>query len=195
MRPGLSAERRDRTRFVSERTCDALVILRTVQSISSSQGVVPRAARWYPSYERMQIEVHTRRRFGAREEDIAGWHVVRVTGEVDANTAGMLPTLVLYAVRRGAEQVCLDLSDLERVDRSGAEALRRCTRAARHAGGRLAMIEPDDPGVAEVLADTGVAHDVPVVSQREQLAAHPPRPRRGDAPRGATRPRPRSRAG
>ena len=88
----------------------------------------------------MQIEVHTRRRFGAREEDIAGWHVVRVTGEVDANTAGMLPTLVLYAVRRGAEQVCLDLSDLERVDRSGAEALRRCTRAARYAGGRLAMI-------------------------------------------------------
>jgi anti-anti-sigma factor len=119
----------------------------------------------------MQIEVHTRRRFGAREEDIAGWHVVRVTGEVDANTAGMLPTLVLYAVRRGAEQVCLDLSDLERVDRSGAEALRRCTRAARYAGGRLAMIEPDDPGVAEVLADTGVARDVPVVSQREQLAA------------------------
>ena len=113
----------------------------------------------------MQIEVHTRRRFGAREEDIAGWHVVRVTGEVDANTAGMLPTLVLYAVRRGAEQVCLDLSDLERVDRSGAEALRRCTRAARYAGGRLAMIEPDDPGVAEVLADTGVARDVPVVSQ------------------------------
>ena len=143
----------------------------------------------------MQIEVHTRRRFGAREEDIAGWHVVRVTGEVDANTAGMLPTLVLYAVRRGAEQVCLDLSDLERVDRSGAEALRRCTRAARYAGGRLAMIEPDDPGVAEVLADTGVARDVPVVSQREQLAAHPPRSRRGDGPRGATRPRPRSRAG
>ena len=142
----------------------------------------------------MQIEVHTRRRFGAREEDIAGWHVVRVTGEVDANTAGMLPTLVLYAVRRGAEQVCLDLSDLERVDRSGAEALRRCTRAARYAGGRLAMIEPDDPGVAEVLADTGVARDVPVVSQREQLTARPPRARRGDAPRGAIRPRPRSRA-
>ena len=147
-----------------------------------------------PSVGRMHIEVHTRRRFGAHEEDIAGWHIVRVTGEVDANTAGMLPTLVLYAVRRGAEQVCLDLSDVERVDRSGAEALRRCTRAARYAGGRLAMIEPDDPGVAEVLADTGVARDVPVVSQSEQLAA-PPRPRRGDAPRGATRPRPRSRAG
>jgi anti-anti-sigma factor len=142
----------------------------------------------------MQIEVHTRRRFGAREEDIAGWHVVRVTGEVDAATAGMLPTLVLYAVRRGAEQVCLDLTALERVDRSGCEALRRCKRAARYAGGRLAMIAPDDPGVAEVLADTGVARDVPVVSQRVQLAACPPRSRRGDAPRAATRPRPRSRA-
>jgi anti-anti-sigma factor len=142
----------------------------------------------------MQIEVHTRSRFGAREEDIAGWHVVRVTGEVDANTAGMLPTLVLYAVRRGAEQVCLDLTALERVDRSGCEALRRCKRAARYAGGRLAMIEPDDPGVAEVLADTGVARDVPIVSRRVQLAACPPRSRRGDTPRAATRPRPRSRA-
>jgi anti-sigma B factor antagonist len=141
----------------------------------------------------MQIEVHTRRPFGAREEDIAGWHVVHVTGEVDAQTAGMLPTLVLYAVRRGAEQVCLDLTALERVDRSGAEALRRCTRAARHAGGRLAMIAPDDPGVAEVLADSGVARDLPVVSPREQFVAGRARPRR-DRPLGATRPRPRSRA-
>jgi anti-anti-sigma factor len=139
-------------------------------------------------YRRMEIEVHTRRHFGAHEEDVAGWHVVHVTGEVDAHTAGMLPTLVLYAVRRGAEQVCLDLTALERVDRSGAEALRRCTRAARYAGGRLAMIEPDDPGVAEVLADTGVVRDVPVVSRREQLVAGRARPR-GDTPRAATRPR------
>jgi len=139
----------------------------------------------------MQIEVHTRRPFGAREEDIAGWHVLHVTGEVDAHTAGMLPTLVLYAVRRGAEQVCLDLTALERVDRSGADALRRCTRAARYAGGRLAMIEPDDPGVAEVLADSGVARDVPVVSRREQLVSGRGRSRR-DAPLGATRPRRRS---
>lgn len=136
----------------------------------------------------MQIEVHTRRHFGAREEDVAGWHVVHVTGEVDAHTAGMLPTLVLYAVRRGAEQVCLDLTALKRVDRSGAEALRRCTRAARHAGGRLAMIEPDDPHVAEVLADSGVARDVPVVSRREQLVEGHAQPRR-DRPLGATRPR------
>jgi len=91
--------------------------------------------------------------------------VLRLTGEVDAQTAGLLPTLVVYAVRRGARQVCLDLTALDRVDRSGAEALRRCTSAARYAGGRLAMIEPDDPGVAEVLEDTGVAGDMPVVDR------------------------------
>jgi anti-anti-sigma factor len=142
----------------------------------------------------MQIEVHTRGRFGAREEDVAGWHVLRLTGEVDVHTAGLLPTLVVYAVRRGAERVCLDLTALERVDRSGAEALRRCKRAARYAGGRLAMIEPDDPDVAEVLEDSGVARDLPRLSPGDRLAASPP-PRR-DAerrdiprPRGATRPR------
>ena len=121
----------------------------------------------------MQIELHTRRPFGAREEDVGGWHVVRVTGEVDAGTAGLLPTLVVYAVRRGAQQVCLDLSELERVDRSGAEALRRCTRAARYAGGELAMVAPDDPAVAEVLEDSGVSRDVPRLATppRRQPAA------------------------
>jgi anti-anti-sigma factor len=120
----------------------------------------------------MQIELHTRRPFGASEEDVGGWHVLRVTGEVDAATAGLLPTLVVYAVRRGAQQVCLDLSHLERVDRSGAEALRRCERAARYVGGDLAMVAPDDPAVAEVLDDSGVSDEVPKL-------ATPPRPRSG----------------
>jgi anti-sigma B factor antagonist len=132
----------------------------------------------------MQIELHTRRPFGANEEDVGGWRVVRVTGEVDAANAGLLPTLVLYAVRRGAQQVCLDLSGVERVDRSGAEALRRCTRAARYAGGRLALITPGDPGVAEVLAESGVSRDVPHYADRRDL------PGTGGPQRaGATRPR------
>jgi anti-anti-sigma regulatory factor len=130
----------------------------------------------------MQIELHTRRPFGAHEEDVGAWRVLHVTGEVDAATAGILPTLVVYAVRRGARQVCLDLSAVERVDRSGAEGLRRCTRAARYGGGRLAMIEPADPGVAEILADSGVSRDVPHYSGREQLRGAG-RARRGRAER------------
>ena len=141
----------------------------------------------------MSIEVHTRRPFGAHEEDVAGWHVLRLTGEVDAHTAGLLPTLVVYAVRRGARQVCLDLTALERVDRSGAEALRRCTSAARHAGGHVAMLEPDDPGVAEVLEDTGVAGAVPRVEGDERPALGRGRVRHGPAGlAGATRQRRRS---
>jgi anti-anti-sigma factor len=138
----------------------------------------------------MQIEVHTRRPFGAREEDVGAWRVLRVTGEVDAGTSGLLPTLVMYAVRRGAQQVCLDLSAVERLDRSGAEALRRCTRAARYAGGRLAMIEPRDAGVADVLDHSGAGRDVPRYREREQLPG-PGRRRRSGEPARATRPRPR----
>jgi anti-anti-sigma regulatory factor len=141
----------------------------------------------------MNIEVHTRRRFGAREEDVAGWHVLRVTGEVGAGTAGLLPTLVVYAVRRGARQVCLDLTALERVDRRGAEALRRCTHAARYAGGRLAMIEPDDPDVAEALEDSGAVGGMQRLDRDEHPALGRGRPRRGPSERvGATRPRRRS---
>ena len=139
----------------------------------------------------MEIEVHTRRRFGAHEEDVGGWHMVRVTGEVDAGTAGVLPTLVTSALRHGAERVCLDLTELERVDRSGAQALRRCTRAARYAGGRLAMIGPDDPDVAEVLEDQGLAREVTLLARREELLGPPQRPRRG-GPEPATPPPPRS---
>jgi anti-anti-sigma regulatory factor len=127
----------------------------------------------------MNIEVHTRRRFGAREEDVAGWHVLRVTGEVGAGTAGLLPTL--------------DLTALERVDRSGAEALRRCTHAARYAGGRLAMIEPDDPDVAEALEDSGAVGGMQRLDRDEHPALGRGRPRRGPSERvGATRPRRRS---
>jgi anti-anti-sigma factor len=133
----------------------------------------------------MQIELHTRRPFGAHEEDVGDWRVLRLTGEVDAGTAGLLPTLVVYAVRRGARQVCIDLSDVERVDHSGVEALRRCTRAARYAGGRLALIEPGDPGVADAIADSGVDSDVARYADRGQLPGTGRR-RPGD---GATRPR------
>jgi anti-anti-sigma regulatory factor len=130
----------------------------------------------------MQIELHTRRPFGAHEEDVGAWRVLHVTGEVDAGTAGLLPTLVVYAVRRGARQVCLDLSAVERVDRSGAESLRRCTHAARYAGGRLAMIAPGDPDVAEMVADSGVSRDVPQYLGRGQRS-RAGRPRRGRAGR------------
>ena len=119
----------------------------------------------------MQIEVHTRRPFRAQEEDVAGWRVLRVTGEVDADTAGLLSTLVLYAVRRGAERVCIDLTALERLDTGAADALRRCRRAAQFAGGRLAVIPPADPDVAEALEHTGVRRDVPLLARRELVGA------------------------
>ena len=117
----------------------------------------------------MRTEIHTRRPFGADEEDIGGWRVLRVTGEVDAGTGGLLSTLVVYAVRHGASRVCIDLTALERVDSGGADALRRSTRAARHAGGRVAVISPGDPRVAGVLERTGVRRDVPLLSRRDQL--------------------------
>jgi anti-anti-sigma factor len=118
----------------------------------------------------MRTEVHTRRPFGADEEDVGGWRVLHVTGEVDAGSAGLLSTLVLYAVRRGARNVCLDLTDLQRVDPSGVEALRRCQRAAGFEGGRLAVIRPGDPVVARVLENSGVRRDLRLLARREQLA-------------------------
>jgi anti-anti-sigma factor len=118
----------------------------------------------------MAIEVHTRRPFAADEHDIAGWHVLHVRGEVDHATAGLLPTLVLYAVRRGASQVCIDLSDLERVDDSGAAALGRCTRAARHAGGHVTVIAPGDPRVAGALERSGVPEEVTVLAGSDARA-------------------------
>jgi anti-anti-sigma regulatory factor len=119
----------------------------------------------------MRTEVHTRRPFGADEEDVGSWRVLRVTGEVGHATAGLLSTLVVYAVRRGARNVCIDLSELERVDPGGVDALRRCRLAAGFAGGRLAVISPDDPVVAGVLERNGVRRHVRLIARREQLTS------------------------
>jgi anti-anti-sigma regulatory factor len=113
----------------------------------------------------MRIETHTRRRFGADEEDVAGWRVLRVTGEVNAASGGLLSTLVLYAVRRGASRVCVDLSALEDVDAGGAQALRRCARVVESAGGRLAVVGPSDRRLSERLAPG----DVPLLADRDEL--------------------------
>jgi len=119
----------------------------------------------------IRTEVHTRRPFRAAEEDVAGWHVVSVTGEVDGETAGLLSTLVSTAVRRGARQVCLDFSELGRAGGGTGDALRRAQHAAGHAGGRLAVIRPGDPGVAKVLDNASLPGEVRVLARREQLGA------------------------
>ena len=40
-----------------------------------------------------EIELHTRRPFGASEERVDNWHVVRVTGEVDGTAGDVLGRL------------------------------------------------------------------------------------------------------
>jgi anti-anti-sigma regulatory factor len=116
------------------------------------------------------IKVHLRRPFAADEERIGRWHVLRVTGEIGSDSAGLLWTLVVYAVRRGARNVCLDLSDLESVSGIGPAAVLRCARAARHMGGRLALIPPRAADAALELERSGVRGLALMVGDRDELA-------------------------
>jgi anti-anti-sigma regulatory factor len=87
-----------------------------------------------------------------------------------ASRANRLIGLVLDVL--GA--MCIDLTELERVDRGGIEALRRCQRAAGHQGGRLAVIRPGDPVVAQVLDRSGVRRDLRLLARRDELAGAAP---------------------
>ena len=106
---------------------------------------------------------------------------------------GMLPTLVMYARPPRRPAVCLDLTDARarRPQRRRGPAALHARRALRRR--RLAMIEPDDPASprsSRTAASRRRPGRQPARAPRGHRAAAAPR----HAPRGATRPRRRSRA-
>ena len=94
-------------------------------------------------------------RFEARTSDEADHVKVTLAGECDLAVREELTATLLAAVQR-APVVVVDVAALDFLDSSGVHGLVTAHRAARDAGTKLFVINPNGP-VAMVLELTGVA--------------------------------------
>ena len=81
--------------------------------------------------------------------------VITLSGELDADTAGRLRTLLAEQLRAGASPVVLDLCELSFIDSAGLAALISASKGARRAGVELVLTGPV-PAVRKVMKLTGV---------------------------------------
>ena len=81
--------------------------------------------------------------------------VVVVEGELDLSTTPLLEEQIVGALRRGAEDVVIDLRRLEFMDSSGLRCLVECDQEAQLEGRRFALVQGPD-AVRRVFEITGM---------------------------------------
>jgi anti-sigma B factor antagonist len=86
-------------------------------------------------------------------EDVDGWQVLRLAGEVDVATAPRLRDRLVQLVTDGPPRVVVDLSGLSFIDSMGLGALVSGLKRARAHDGDLRLAGPTDH-VAKVLSIT-----------------------------------------
>nr|WP_239029088.1 STAS domain-containing protein [Pseudonocardia acidicola] len=97
--------------------------------------------------------------------------VVRPAGELDLVSAPLLVERVQFQLRFH-EHVVVDLRDITFLASSGLRGLLDVRKAACAAGVTLYLTSADTPGVARVLALTGLAEVLPIVAaSTEELVA------------------------
>jgi len=86
-------------------------------------------------------------------EEHAGWHVLRLAGEVDVATAPRLRDRLVSLVTGGQRDLIVDLSGVTFIDSMGLGALVSGLKRARAQGGDLRLVGATDH-VAKVLEIT-----------------------------------------
>jgi anti-sigma B factor antagonist len=82
-------------------------------------------------------------------------HEVRLLGELDLATAGLLRDELARLAADGATQVTLDLAELVFIDSTGLSVLISALKRLRDQGGDMALRSPT-PGTRKVLEITGL---------------------------------------
>jgi anti-anti-sigma factor len=90
-----------------------------------------------------------------------GHTAVRVTGDLDLETAPQLLAAIEPHLAGGSEPLVLDLSRLSFIDSSGLSALIRINQRMTDAGCGLTIVAPAPP-VAKVLEITGLDRVLPL---------------------------------
>ena len=93
-----------------------------------------------------------------------GHTALRVTGDLDLETAPQLLAAIEPHLAGGSESLLLDLSRLAFIDSSGLSALIRVNQRMTDAGRELTIVSPAPP-VAKVLEITGLDAVLPLRSR------------------------------
>jgi anti-sigma B factor antagonist len=94
--------------------------------------------------------------------------VITVSGELDLASSGALEEEFLRVADSGAEQVIVDLRDLEFMDSTGLSTLVKAHQRAEEAGQRFGLVR-GSPQVQRLLSLTGVAERVTFADTPEEL--------------------------
>jgi anti-sigma B factor antagonist len=97
-----------------------------------------------------------------------GQALVALRGELDVLEAASVAAALVAVVAR-APEIIIDLAGLEFIDSSGAAALVLARKEARHAGGDVLLVAPQEQ-VLQFLNVTGLIDAFPVLASAEQAA-------------------------
>jgi anti-sigma B factor antagonist len=95
-------------------------------------------------------------RFQTDGHDQGKVHVIAVSGELDLAVASSFRAELTEAIESGAEEIVIDLKDLQFIDSTGLGALVNAHQDAASAGCTLGLINPG-PQVTRLLELTGLA--------------------------------------
>jgi stage II sporulation protein AA (anti-sigma F factor antagonist) len=103
-----------------------------------------------------------------RRGDLA---IVRVRGDIDLANRDSLLDLMVAAARDGVRRVVLDLVRVEYIDSAGVRLVFEASRSLEGLGTDLALVRPERPYVARILALAAVEHAVAVFDDEAAAVA------------------------
>lgn len=106
-------------------------------------------------------------------EELDGWALVRVTGEVDVATAPRLRERLIGVISDGQPRVVLDLDGVDFLDSTGLGVIVSALKRTRSHGGDLRVVSTR-PSVRQLFALTGLDLAMPVVDSAAEAVRSAP---------------------
>jgi anti-sigma B factor antagonist len=102
-----------------------------------------------------------------RVDDVEGWAVARVTGDVDISTAPRLRERLVSLVSEGRTQIVLDLEEVDLLDSTGLGVIVGMLKRARTMGGDLRLVATR-PAIRKVFEITALDRTMPLADSVEE---------------------------
>lgn len=106
--------------------------------------------------------------FDISTERVGRWSVVRLAGDLDIATAGMLRRELDTQLQVDGKEVAVDLADLAFIDSSGLGVLLAGMKQSMTEGGNFALVAPG-PQALRVFEAAGLLKFLPIYSSPEEL--------------------------